>query len=44
MFDSWNEDTDDDPMGGRYITLSTEELELEFEDVDSIDAYTQSVW
>ena len=36
MSDGWNEDIDDDPMGGRYIAFSIEEmLELEFEDVDS---------
>jgi hypothetical protein len=39
MSDGWNEDIDDDPMGGRYIAVSIEEmLELEFEDVHSKDS------
>lgn len=39
MSDGWNEDIDDDPMGGRYIAYSIKEmLELEFEDVDSKDS------
>ena len=36
MISGWNSELNDQPMGGRYIAVSIEELStLEFDDIDS---------